>query len=188
MTRSSSFHTVYSFSSIQLMRFFLRTAYGDSNRSYGSSGDDLPFQGVCQGNGAGPALWLAVSITLVNLLHSHGHLATFQSPISGQSISITGLLYVDDCDLVAYSPPHPTGPVSTIGKLQRNITLWQGSLRATGGNLSLKKCTWSILAMCKQGHKWRPIQSARYRDSYRFRILSRQVSTSAVLNIPMVSK
>jgi len=138
------------------MRFFLRTAYGNSDRSYGSSCDDLPFQGVCQGNGAGPALWLAVSITLVNLLRSHGHLATFQSPISGQSISITGLLYVDDCDLVAYSPPHPMGPVSTIGKLQRNVTLWQGSLRATGGNLSLKKCTWSILAMHKQGHKWRP--------------------------------
>jgi len=54
------------------MKFFIQNAYGDSDCFYGSSTSELPFQGVCQGNGTGPALWLAVSITLVNMLCTHG--------------------------------------------------------------------------------------------------------------------
>ena len=44
---------------IQCMQFHIRTAYGDSKRTYGST--NRPFQGSCQGNGAAPALWLLVS-------------------------------------------------------------------------------------------------------------------------------
>jgi len=65
------------------MKFFLQNAYGDSDCFYGSSTSELPFQGVCQGNDTGPALWLAVSITLVNMLCTHGYQATFTTPMSG---------------------------------------------------------------------------------------------------------
>lgn len=55
---------------IQMMRFFLRTAYGDSDRYYGGyvSANDArrsPLQGACQGNGGAPGLWLIVSSVLV---------------------------------------------------------------------------------------------------------------------------
>ena len=44
---------------IQCMQFHIRTAYGDSERTYGSM--DRPFQGACQVNGAAPAIWLLIS-------------------------------------------------------------------------------------------------------------------------------
>jgi len=126
------------FSSIQSMHIFLRTAHGDSSSSYsGVTSTSLPFQGVCQGNGAGPALWLATSIPLIESVRHHSNLATFTSPISHQQASLVGFLYVDDCDLLAFGAanvPHDR----VITALQRNVNLWQGGLRATGGSLSQK--------------------------------------------------
>jgi len=84
------------------MKFFLRTAYDNLTQSYGSSNYELPFQGMCQGNGASPTLWLAVSNTLIQMLCSHGNLVTFTAPISDLSISLTSLLYIDNCDLIAF--------------------------------------------------------------------------------------
>jgi len=51
------------------MKFFLCMAYGDSPTFYGGELNYLPFQGVCQGNGAGPVIWLALSICLVYMIH-----------------------------------------------------------------------------------------------------------------------
>jgi len=153
MTRSPPSILCTIFSGIQLMQFFLHMAYEDSHRSYGSSCGDLPFQGVCQGNGASPALWLAISITLNNMLCSNGHLAIFQTLIS--SLSASQVFYM--LMIVTWQhTPHPTPQdwLQPFPNYQHNITLWQGSLQVTGGNLSFKKCSWSILAMHKQGHKW----------------------------------
>jgi len=79
------------FSTIQLMKFFLHTAHGDSEDFYGGGTSLLPFQGVCQGNGAGPAIWLAVSIVLLEMVHCHGHSAVFRAPISRLSTSLLGI-------------------------------------------------------------------------------------------------
>ena len=45
------------------MKFFLRTAFGDSNDFMGAS-LDVKTQGLCQGNGAAPAGWAVISITI----------------------------------------------------------------------------------------------------------------------------
>ncbi len=141
------------FSSIQSMNIFLRTAHGDSSASYnGLSSTGLPFQGVCQGNGAGPALWLATSIPLIESVRRNGQLASFISPITRQHASLVGFLYVDDCDLLAFGSaavPHE----QVIEALQRNVNLWQGGLRATGSSLSHKKCSWSLLSFQRRGHR-----------------------------------
>jgi len=141
------------FQTIQLMKFYLRTAYGDSQNFYGGGHSALPFQGVCQGNGAGPAIWLATSIVLMDMVRSHGNKATFYSPISHQPTDLLGLLYVDDCDLFAIDDDglHPR---RVVQKLQRNIDLWQGGLAATGGALASKKSSWCLLAMRPQGTSW----------------------------------
>ena len=39
---------------IQTMKFFQRTARGDSNMFMGGQSKENPLQGLCQGNGAGP--------------------------------------------------------------------------------------------------------------------------------------
>jgi hypothetical protein len=42
---------------IQTMKFFQRTARGNSTTFMGGRGKENPLQGLCQGNGAGPACW-----------------------------------------------------------------------------------------------------------------------------------
>jgi len=108
-------------------------AYGDSQDFYGGRDSVLPFQGMCQGNGAGPAIWLATSIVLMEMVCSNGNKAMFNSPISHQPTDLLGLLYVDDCDLFTIDDDG-RHPQRLVQKLQRNIDLWQGRLAATGGH------------------------------------------------------
>ena len=49
---------------IQNMKYFLRTAFGDS-KNYANSMIEVKFQGLCQGNGAAPAGWAVISITIL---------------------------------------------------------------------------------------------------------------------------
>jgi len=78
------------------MKFFLHTAYGNSPNFYGDVLNILPFQGVCQGNGAGPAIWLALSICLIHMLHTFGHPSTISSALALATLALSGPLYVDD--------------------------------------------------------------------------------------------
>ncbi len=133
------------FMTIQLMKFFLRTAYGDSADFYGGGLSGSPFQGVCQGNRAGPAIWLAVSMCIVQLVHTHGQPTTITSAISHQQMSLAGFLYVDDTDLI-YMPSDATSTShEVIHHLQQHLSVWQQGLRASGGTLAPAKCSWSML-------------------------------------------
>ena len=56
------------FSTIQNMKMYLRTGYGDSCSSFL---DILrKFQGLLQGNGAAPDIWLLISMFLIMLMKS----------------------------------------------------------------------------------------------------------------------
>jgi hypothetical protein len=72
-------------STIQDMRFFLRTGYGDSaNFSGGNKDNPIKTQGMFQGNTASPAAWTVMSIPMINAHHRKGHGAHFIAPISGR--------------------------------------------------------------------------------------------------------
>jgi hypothetical protein len=64
---------------IQDMKYFLHTAYGDSN-DFANSKIEVKYQGLCQGNGAVPAGWTVISITVVQAHKRKGHGATFICP------------------------------------------------------------------------------------------------------------
>jgi len=145
-------HFIYGFSDNTTDEIFLQMAYGDSNQYYGGGGPGLPFQGVCQGNGAGPAIWLVMSIVLMNMVQSNSHQVLFSSLISHQATDLLGLLYINDCNLFAMDDDG-CHPHSVIANLQSNINLWQGGLAVTGGSLSVKKLLWCLLAMHPQGHQ-----------------------------------
>jgi len=136
------------FQTLHLMKFFLHTAYGDSSTFYGGGLDYLPFQGVCQGNGAGPAVWLALSICLVHMINTFGYSSTISSAITVATLSLSGFLYVDDCDPFCLADSPSDNPMEIISRLQWNISLWQGGLHATSGSLAADKCSWSLLAFC----------------------------------------
>ena len=93
------------FYTIQMMKFYLCTSFGDSDLSYGGT-KDHPFHGVCQGNGGGPAVWLAVSAILVEMLHSLFHYTVLSTPASREKRRSVGQLYVDDTDLCQMLSPH----------------------------------------------------------------------------------
>jgi hypothetical protein len=51
-------------STIQEMKFFLRTGFGDS-KTFAQSKIGIKTQGMCRGNGASPAVWAVVSIVII---------------------------------------------------------------------------------------------------------------------------
>ena len=84
---------------IQNMKFFLRTAFGDS-RDCAASLIDVKTQGLCQGNGAASAGWGVVSIVILNAHKEAGHGAKFCCPISLISSNLAAVLFVDDTDVI----------------------------------------------------------------------------------------
>ena len=67
-------------STIEEMKYFLQTAYGDSKNFRGHK-ISVKFQGLCQGNGAAPAGWAVISITILNTHKRKGHGSHFVCPI-----------------------------------------------------------------------------------------------------------
>jgi len=68
-------------STIQNMKFFLRTGYGDSLEYAGSTGGKRT-QGLCQGNGAAPAGWTVTTIPMIHAHRKKGHGVHIVSPIT----------------------------------------------------------------------------------------------------------
>ena len=87
------------------MKMRIRTGYGESLTHYGGKADP-PIQGLCQGNGASPAIWVGVSSLLVNRLHHMGCESKIINPIPKSTLTIAGLMFVDDMDLIQLSPEH----------------------------------------------------------------------------------
>lgn len=88
---------------IQGMKFYLRTGYGDSTSRFYRGGEHL-FEGICQGNGAGPAVWLAISTVLVLLLHERARSHSLCGAISPTCLVVLAFLFIDDTDLCATVP------------------------------------------------------------------------------------
>ena len=76
------------------MWYYVRTTFGDSCQFY-DSGTDI-FQGLCQGNGASPALWILISSFLFHYLKGKGCGLRVSSTISREALAYVALVYVDN--------------------------------------------------------------------------------------------
>jgi hypothetical protein len=76
---------------IQEMKSFLRTAFGDS-REFASSTIKVKTQGLGQGNGASPAGWCVISITILRAHGAKGHGTHFIAPLSQVCSSLSEIL------------------------------------------------------------------------------------------------
>ena len=84
---------------IQNMKHRVRTAYGDSTRTYGR--DRLrPLQGGGQGNGAALPFWIAISCILINMLEAKVKGVHMQTAITLQVLIFIAIMYVDDTDIL----------------------------------------------------------------------------------------
>ena len=90
------------FRATQSMRIFLRTSCGMSQTSY--SGDDgNPFQGVVQGSGAAPALWIIISMFLVRCLCAKSVTMQLHTLLSGITLLLAALIFEDDTNLCVFN-------------------------------------------------------------------------------------
>ena len=80
---------------------FLRTGYGDSSTSFSDALQK--FQGLLQGNGAAPAIWLLVSMFLILLLKSFMSTLDIRVPLLELIIKLLALVFIDDMDLFTFA-------------------------------------------------------------------------------------
>ena len=84
---------------IENMKFFLRTGFGDST-SFAGGGISIKTQGMCQGNGALLAGWAVISICILGAHGRKGHGAKFICPVTKLEKHLSAILYVDDTDIL----------------------------------------------------------------------------------------
>jgi hypothetical protein len=130
------------FTTLQSATHSVRTAFGDSDDTYGGHGWIKPMHGIGQGNGGGPPIWAVISSTLLDTLRSKGLGFQMVSPISQQELSFVGYSFVDDSDNV--QSDGSTEEI-TITKLQESVDLWEGGLKMTGGALGPEKSYWYLV-------------------------------------------
>jgi hypothetical protein len=109
-------------SALQTMKFFLRTGFGDSKRSFGGTSSS-PYGGLGQGNGAAPPAFTAVSTLLLMSFIGMGHGNTFKSAISGFCFSIAAIMYVDDTDLLTWARTTCMSDEEFLHQVQKAVTI-----------------------------------------------------------------
>jgi hypothetical protein len=136
-------------STIQDMKFSLRTGYGDSAGYAGSadntSADPIKTQGMCQGNGALPAAWMVTSIPMIAIQQNKGHGAHFKTPFTNKEGQLIGGLFVDNTDLFHLDMQVVECIQEAHANLQEGIINWGKLLIATGGALKPIKCSYYLI-------------------------------------------
>ncbi len=83
---------------LETMTQYLKTAFGQSDISFGSTVLD-PSLGLGQGNGAAPPGFLAICTLMINVYHNLGHGVTFIGAWAQDAFTLSVVLYMDDSDL-----------------------------------------------------------------------------------------
>jgi hypothetical protein len=131
---------------IQEMKFFLRTGFSDS-MDFASSKFEIKTQGLCQGNGASAV----VSICIINAHKKKGHGTHFVCPIRKLKSHITGVIYIDDTNLIHFCMDKQEDTLDTLYWLQEAIVSWGKLLLASGGALKLAKCFYHLISFRFKG-------------------------------------
>lgn len=119
---------------LQEMDHFIRTGFGDSEIFTSANEDSIPFQGILQGNGAGPTLWLAVSTPLLEMMRTAGHGVRYRTPISYEQDQLVGFAFVDDTDIATGDLRMGQLDIDDVfDAMQEAIDCWEGGLKTTGG-------------------------------------------------------
>jgi hypothetical protein len=71
------------FYTLQQLQHYVRTAYGLSSIYFvANQVNPVAIQGIGQGNGAGPQIWAAISMVILDMLRKYEIGADFKAPIS----------------------------------------------------------------------------------------------------------
>ena len=139
---------------IENMKFFLRTGFGDST-SFAGGGVSIKTQGMCQGNGASPAGWAVISICILSAHGKKGHGAKFVCPVTKLERHLSAILYVDDTDILHIDLTRDERVEEVHERIQASVNSWGNLLIATGGALQPAKCFYSIISFEWINGAWR---------------------------------
>jgi hypothetical protein len=139
------------FGTLAQVDHYVRTNFGDSTTTYACI--EIPFQGVYQGNGAGPGIWLLVSIPIINMLKARGFGFTVTNAMTREHFAFVCYAFVDDTDLV-HAPKEDLGVCNLVHEMQDVIDTWEGGLRASGGALVPSKSYWYLLNFSFRNNQW----------------------------------
>jgi hypothetical protein len=141
------------FSTLQLARHQVRTAFGDSTGSFGGPPFSKPIHGIGQGNGSGPAILAAVSSPLLDRLRASGVGAEFICSLSALSTSFISYAFVDDSDLVvaklSFCSFH-----DTANALQIAMDTWEQGITATRRAIVPEKTFTFLIDFTWRGGIW----------------------------------
>jgi hypothetical protein len=118
--------------------FRLRTALGDSQRSY-THNDNKPIHGTVQGSCASPAIWLHLSSFLMKILKTSGHGMTMED-VNNIKLKVKEIIegFVDDASI--FTNDQSENIIQLFQFLQQDGSKWAKLLEVSGGLLKLKKC------------------------------------------------
>jgi len=163
-------------STIQDMRFYLRTGFGDSEKFAGGPKEDeedpIKTQGMCQGNGASPAAWTVTAITIISAHKKKGHGAHYITPILQREGHLIGNVFVDDTDLIHLEMRNNQTREEAHTQFQASIDNWGKLLLATGGALKPAKCSHYFISF-----EWKSDGTWRYSNN--------ESSNDLVIKVPM---
>ncbi len=140
-------------STIENMKFFLRTGFGDST-TFAGGGISVKIQGLTQGNGALPAGWAVISISIMGAHGKKGHGAKFICPITCLQHHLSAILYVDDTDLLHIDLTKDETVDKVHRAIQESVYSWGNLLIATGGVLQPAKCFYSLISFEWKNGEW----------------------------------
>ncbi len=123
---------------MEMMRFFLRTGFGESTQSYGGTHKE-PLAGFGQGNAASGPGFTALSSLIVNAYLHDGYRAQIYSSFYKRLLIIAAIMYVDDTGLIHWSSTPNCNPEQFIAAAQTATYAWGGFAIATGAAMKPEK-------------------------------------------------
>jgi hypothetical protein len=138
---------------LQNLHHTVRTIYGDSNSGYGRTLWEVPYSGVEQGKGAGPAIWAVVSTPVLKMIKAEGFGLMYKTSIEGKQLNFVGYSFVYDTDITQSGQPGEPFQVLAL-RMQADMDTWEGGLRNTGKALEPEKSFWYLIRFCWKNVQW----------------------------------
>ncbi len=124
---------------METMRLFLRTGFGESKTSYGGSHKEH-LAGYGQGNAAAGRGFTAMSSLIVNAYLRNGFGARIYSSYYKQLLLLAAVIYINDTDLVHWLNLPSCTPGKLIAAAQTATYPWGGLAIATGAAMKPENC------------------------------------------------
>jgi hypothetical protein len=144
------------FKTLQDMKFFLQTGFGDW-KDFASADGFTKTHGMCQGNGAALAGWTVNSIAMIQAHKRKGHGVHLRCPITNKTIHLAGTLFVDNSNIEHLNLSKTDSLGESHTALQDSVLNWGRLLLAANGVLKPAKCFYHMILF-----SWKPDSSWKY--------------------------